>query len=441
MKLNFNILTLGCSKNTVDSENMAALLMNEGHHYVTQMKDAQVLIINTCSFILDAKKESIDAILEAGMLKKKSNLKIIVVGCLSQRYQAELLELLPEIDVVMGTGALEKITDIFETIEKNQTPTAFQIGNVQHQFLSLTQRGTKFKNHYRYLKISEGCNHHCSYCIIPSLRGRYHSRSIDDILKEAEMLATHGTKELILIAQDTSVYGKDLYGQKMFYSLLERLSQIEEIAWIRVHYLYPESIDEEIIRGFQDFDKLLPYIDMPIQHSHDSVLRAMGRNITEKEILYLVERLRAKIPKVILRTSLITGFPGETEAHFQHMMAHIQEVKYERLGVFAFSKEEGTQAYHLKNQIAEQVKEDRREKLMLLQGVINEHQNKALLGTKLPVMIDGNINTNHYIGRSYMDSPDIDQEIGIFTKKKLHPGQIVDVHITESEIYSLKGEC
>lgn len=437
--MKFSIITLGCSKNTVDSENIAALLIENDNNYVNDLNNAEIVIVNTCAFILDAKKESIDTILELKELKNEKNIKIIVLGCLSQRYKDELLSLMPEIDFIIGTGDLDNILNIFKSIKENKALDKNQVGDVQHQFLDNTSRWNLFKHHTRYVKISEGCDNHCSYCIIPALRGKYKSRPIEEILIEIENMTQNGAKEIILIAQDTSKYGIDLYKECKLYELIKEISNIEAVKWIRIHYLYPESIDNKIISAFKDFKKLVPYIDMPIQHINDNMLLDMKRSTNSLQIRALIKTLRKEIPGVVLRTSLITGFPGETEEMFKEMLNFIKEVKFERLGVFAFSEEEGTKANLLPNKIDEEVKNHRQEQLMLIQSIINEEYNKKMLDKTIDVIIDNYIDNNIYIGRTYMDSLEVDQEVEIKSTKPLQLGDIIPIKIIETEVYGLKG--
>lgn len=430
--------SLGCSKNLVDSENMLGILKSKGHEIVEFADEANYIIINTCSFINDAKEESINSIIEAVELKKDNNLAVIVTGCLSQRYSEDLLKEVPEIDVLIGTHGYEKIDKFIEEYEKEKQKVVSV--EIDETIVEDLPRQLLTPNYYAFLKISEGCSNHCTYCIIPKIRGKYRSRKIEDIVKEANILAKEGVKELIVIAQDTSKYGIDIYGGNQLHKLIQELSKINGIEWIRIHYLYPEDFYDELIEEFRNNKKLLKYFDIPLQHISDDVLKRMNRKTSKEQITNLITKIRSNVPDAVIRTSLITGFPGETEEDHQMLREFLEEYKLDRVGVFKYSREENTAAYKLKNQIKEEVKEKRQEELMKLQQEISYNNNAAKIGKTLDVIIDEDSGDNEYLGRTYMDSPEIDGCVFVNSDVKLNVGEIYKVNIVDALEYDLIGD-
>ena len=430
--------SLGCSKNLVDSENMLGILKNKGYEIVEFADKADYIIINTCSFINDAKEESINSIIEAVELKGQSDIKVIVTGCLSQRYSDDLLKEIPEIDILIGTHGYEKIDKLIEEYErKNQKVINVEIDETIVEDLPRELLTPKY---YAFLKISEGCSNHCTYCVIPKIRGKYRSRKIEDIVNEARILSKEGVKELIIIAQDTSKYGIDLYGERQLHRLIEELSKIEGIEWIRIHYLYPEDLYDELIMEFKTNKKLLKYFDIPLQHVSDDVLKKMNRKTNKEQITNLINKIRKEVPNAVIRTSLITGFPGETEEDHEMLKDFLIEYKLDRVGVFKYSREENTAAYKLKNQIKEEVKESRQEELMKIQQEISYNNNAARIGKIFDVIIDEDSGDNEYLGRTYMDSPEIDGCVFVNSDVKLNIGEIYKVNIVDALEYDLIGD-
>ena len=430
--------SLGCSKNLVDSENMLGILKAKGYEVVEFADKADYIIINTCSFINDAKEESINSIIEAAELKGKNDIKVIVTGCLAQRYSEDLLKEIPEIDILIGTHGYEKIDKLIEKHEKeNEKVINIEIDETIVEDLPRELLTPKY---YGFLKISEGCSNHCTYCIIPKIRGKYRSRRIEDIVKEAHMLANEGVKELILIAQDTSKYGIDLYGERKLHLLVQELSKIDGIEWIRIHYLYPEDFYDELIMEFKENNKLLKYFDIPLQHISDDVLKRMNRKTNKEQITKLINKIRKEIPDAVIRTSLITGFPGETEEDHEMLKEFLIEYKLDRVGVFKYSREENTAAYKLKNQIKDEIKEARQEELMKIQQQISYNNNTAKIGKTYDVIIDEDSGDNEYLGRTYMDSPEIDGCVFVNSDVKLNVGEIYKVSIIDALEYDLIGD-
>ncbi len=430
--------SLGCSKNLVDSENMLGLLKNKGYEIVEFADKADYIIINTCSFINDAKEESINSIIEAAELKGSNDITIIVTGCLAQRYSDDLLKEIPEIDILIGTHGYEKIDKIIEEHQKEKQ----KVINVEidETIVEDLPRELLTPKYYAFLKISEGCSNHCTYCVIPKIRGKYRSRKIEDIVNEARILSKQGVKELIVIAQDTSKYGLDLYGERQLHKLIGELSKIEGIKWIRVHYLYPEDLYDELIMEFKANDKLLKYFDIPLQHISDDVLKRMNRKTNKEQITNLIKKIRKEIPEAVIRTSLITGFPGETEEDHEMLKEFLKEYKLDRVGVFKYSREENTAAYKLKNQIKEEIKEARQEELMKIQQEISFNNNTAKIGKTYDVIIDEDSGDNEYLGRTYMDSPEIDGCVFVNSNVKLNVGEIYKVSIVDALEYDLIGD-
>ena len=430
------LVSLGCDKNRVDSEYMLGRLTEAGHMITDDENEAEVVIVNSCCFIGDAKEESINTILEMAELKKTAALKrLIVTGCLAQRYADDIKRELPEVDAVIGTTAYD---DIVAAV--NDTGFVEDMKSIDRRVPS-SKRIISGESYISYLKIAEGCDRHCTYCVIPSVRGAYRSVPMEELVKEAEYLAENGTRELILVAQETTLYGKDIYGEKKLHVLLEKLAEIEDIGWIRVMYCYPEEIYDELLLTMARLDKVVNYLDIPVQHASDRILKAMGRKTTGKQILSVLKKIRKILPDAALRTSLITGFPGETEEDVDKLEKFVKEARFTRLGVFTYSKEEGTPAAKMDGQVPEREKKKRRSRIMKLAGKISEERGKELVGKVLPVMIDGYIPDEEvYIGRTAQDAPDIDGSIFVFSDDKLMSGEIVNVLVTKSKKYDLIGE-
>lgn len=433
------ISTLGCAKNLVDSEMMLGTLMEKEYKQVTDIVDAEIAIVNTCGFIEAAKEESINEILDLSQYKEKGKLKyLIVTGCLAQRYADELLKEIPEIDIVLGTTSFDMI---FNKIEELKTGIKSSlITDIDKHIEENIPRSLLTDTYTAYLKIAEGCDNLCTYCIIPKLRGKYRSRKEEDILKEANILAKNGVKELVVIAQDTTKYGLDLYGKKRISHLLKELNKIEGLQWIRVLYSYPEDVDADFVEAVKTSEKVLPYFDMPIQHGNDQILKLMNRKTTQAEIRENISRIRREIPKASIRTSIIVGFPRETEAQFEELCNFVKEIKFDRLGVFAYSQEEDTPAAKLEGQIDEAVKIERRNKLMEIQQKISLEKNQEFIGETLKILIENNCDEGIYEGRSYRDMAEIDGLVYVHTNKKYKKGDFVEVKITQALEYDLIGE-
>ncbi len=438
MKIFF--VSLGCDKNLVDSEEMLGLLGSRGYTFTDDETEADVIVINTCCFINDAKEESVQAILEMAEYKKAGSCKaLIVTGCMAQRYRQEILDEIEEVDMVLGTTAYEEIVQAVEqavggvrAVEEKPLAYLPQPGESR----ILTTGG-----HFAYLKIAEGCSKCCTYCIIPKLRGKYRSVPMERLIAQAQMLADRGVKELILVAQETTVYGTDLYGKKSLHLLLEALCKISGIRWIRVLYCYPEEIYDELIETMKREAKICHYLDLPIQHASDDVLRRMGRRTTKQDLLAIIEKLRREIPDIILRTTLIAGFPGETQEQHEELMDFIDEVEFDRLGVFAYSQEEDTPAARMPDQIDEETKLARQEALMELQQEIAFEKAEAMVGRTVIAMVEGSVaDENAYVARTYGDAPNVDGLLFINTGEMLHSGDFAKVRITGAAEYDLIGE-
>ena len=433
-------ISLGCDKNLVDSEVMLGLLDAKGYQIVDDETEADVIVINTCCFIHDAKEESIQTILEIAEYKKEANLKaLIVTGCLAQRYQQEILDEIPEVDAVLGTTSYDKIVDaIEEALEGNGHVTLTDIDALPTVD---TKRLVTTGGHFAYLKIAEGCDKHCTYCIIPKLRGNFRSVPMERLIKEAEELAEQGVKELILVAQETTLYGKDIYGEKSLHKLLKELCKVDGIQWIRVLYCYPEEIYDELIQTIKEEDKICKYLDLPIQHASDRILKRMGRRTNKQQLVDLVNKLREEIPDITLRTTLITGFPGETEEDHEEVMEFVDTMEFDRLGVFTYSAEEDTPAANMPDQIDEEVKLDRQAEIMELQQDIAFEQAENMIGREVLVMIEGKVaDENAYVGRTYKDAPNVDGFIFINTEEELMSGDFAMVKVTGALEYDLIGE-
>lgn len=433
-------VSLGCDKNLVDSEVMLGLLEDKGYAITNEEKEADVVVINTCCFIGDAKEESIENIIEMGKLKQTGKLKaLIVTGCLAQRYKDEIQRELPEVDAIVGTTATEAIVEAVEETLKGKGYTHFE--DINYLPPSHTKRVITSGTYMGYLKIAEGCDKHCTYCIIPKVRGNYRSVPMPDLIGQARYLVENGITELCLVAQETTVYGVDIYGKKMLPELLHELSKIEDLQWIRLLYCYPEEITPELIYEIRDNAKVCHYIDMPLQHCEDSILKRMGRRTTKEEIQNTIRMIRKEIPDIVLRTSLIAGFPGETQEDHEALLAFIDEVEFNRLGVFTYSPEEGTPAAAFEDQVPEETKEAWRDEIMALQQEISYDLNSVLVGKQMRVIVDGYIYKDQmYMCRSYMDAPGIDGCVFVASEEELLSGDFIDVKITDFNEYDLIGE-
>lgn len=438
MKILFT--SLGCDKNLVDSEVMLGILAEKGHTFTDDETEAEIAVVNTCCFINDAKEESVNAILEMAELKKAGRIKaLIVTGCLAQRYQKEIREEIEEVDAIIGTTALDKIAETLEEVlagNKGEYMRPLDTKPSGNRKRVVTTGG-----HYAYLKIAEGCDKHCTYCVIPKVRGEYRSVPMEELIAEAEKLAGEGVKELILVAQETTLYGKDLYGEKKLPELLKKLCGIQGLCWIRILYCYPEEITEELIRVIKEEKKICHYLDIPVQHGSDRILKKMGRRTNGAEIRAMVKKLREKIPDICLRTTLITGFPDETEQDYEELMEFVDEMEFDRLGVFTYSPEEDTPAASMSGQVEESVKEERRDAVMELQQEIAYEAAEKMVGKSLYAMIEGKVTDEEaYVARTYKDAPNVDGYLFINTDRQLMSGDFVKVRITGSYEYDLIGE-
>lgn len=437
MKLLF--ISLGCDKNLVDSEMMMGLLHDRGYEFTDNEEEADIIVINTCGFINDAKEESINTILEMAKYKENNLKALIVAGCLVERYKNEILQELPEIDAIVGTTAFDKICDVVDDVLADKKHN--ELESINKMCRPDVKRIITTGGYYSYLKIAEGCDKHCTYCSIPMIRGAYRSVPMDELVKEAEYLADNGVKELIIVAQEITVYGKDLYGEKKLPELLHRLCKIPGIQWIRLLYCYPEEITDELIETIRTEKKICHYIDMPIQHASDKILKAMGRRTNNAELRNIISKLRKEIPDICLRTTLITGFPGETEEDHQILLDFIDEMEFDRLGVFTYSPEEDTPAATMPDQVAEEVKEARRDEIMELQQEISYDKGTDRIGQELLVMIEGKVaDESAYIGRTYGDAPKVDGYIFVQTGELLMTGDFAKVRVTGALEYDLIGE-
>ena len=438
--MNILFISLGCDKNLVDSEVMLGLLDKKGYQIVDSEEDADIIVVNTCCFIQDAKEESIQTILEMAEYKKEGKLKaLIVTGCLAQRYQQEIIDEIPEVDAVLGTTSYDHIVEVVEEALAGNGHVVLEdvdaLPDVKEKRLVTTG------GHYAYMKIAEGCDKHCTYCIIPKLRGNYRSVPMEKLLAEAKDLADQGVKELILVAQETTVYGKDLYGKKSLHILLKKLCEIRGIRWIRILYCYPEEIYDELIQTIKEENKVCHYLDLPIQHASDAVLKRMGRRTSKAQLVEIIEKLRKEIPDISLRTTLITGFPGETQEQHEELKDFVDEMEFDRLGVFTYSPEEDTPAATMTEQIPEEVKEDRQAELMELQQEIAFDLAEDMVGREVLVMIEGKVaDENAYVGRTYKDAPNVDGLIFINTDEELMSGDFARVRVTGALEYDLIGE-
>ena len=437
MKLLF--ISLGCDKNLVDSEMMMGLLHDRGYEFTDNEEEADIIVINTCGFINDAKEESINTILEMAKYKENNLKALIVAGCLVERYKNEILQELPEIDAIVGTTAFDKICDVVDDVLADKKHN--ELESINKMCRPDVKRIITTGGYYSYLKIAEGCNKHCTYCSIPMIRGAYRSVPMDELVKEAEYLADNGVKELIIVAQEITVYGKDLYGEKKLPELLHRLCKIPGIQWIRLLYCYPEEITDELIETIRTEKKICHYIDMPIQHASDKILKAMGRRTNNAELRNIISKLRKEIPDICLRTTLITGFPGETEEDHQILLDFIDEMEFDRLGVFTYSPEEDTKAASLDNQVDEEVKLCRKDEIMELQQEISMDKSERLVGKEIEVIIEGKASDEDvYVGRSYMDAPSVDGYVFINSEEELMSGDFAKVRIVKAMEYDLIGD-
>lgn len=438
MKIMF--VSLGCDKNLVDSEMMLGMLRERGHEFTDDETQAEIVVVNTCCFINDAKEESINTLLEMAQLKAEGQIKgIIAAGCLAQRYKEEIQQEIPEVDVIVGTTAISAIADAVDEL---------LAGKMQNHYLDINaapltgqKRIVTTGGHYAYLKIAEGCDKHCTYCIIPRVRGNFRSVPMENLVQEAKELAESGVKELILVAQETTLYGKDLYGKKSLPELLHKLAQIDGIYWIRILYCYPEEIDEELIAAIQSEEKVCNYLDIPIQHASDRILGRMGRRTTRQDLKNIIGKLRKEIPDICLRTTLITGFPGETREDHEQLMEFVDEMEFDRLGVFTYSQEEDTPAANMPQQVEEEVKVARQAEIMELQQEIAFEKADDMVGRVLYCMIEGKVaEEDAYVARTYRDAPNVDGYLFVNTTASLMTGDFVKVLVTGSNEYDLIGE-
>ena len=429
------LISLGCDKNLVDSEVMLGLLNKAGHQLTNDETEADVVVVNTCAFISDAKEESINTIIEMGELKKTGKLKkLIVAGCLSQRYKDEIMKELPEIDVIIGATNYDKIVEAIGTDEESI------VDDINYTPRPIAERIVTTNASMAYFKIAEGCNKLCTYCIIPHIRGRYRSMPMDSLIASAEKLASDGIKELVLVAQETTLYGVDLYGEKKLPELLTKLSEIEGREWIRLLYCYPEEITDELIEVMATNPKICHYVDIPIQHSENAILKRMGRRTSREDIVELVGRLRAAMPDIAIRTTLISGFPGETQELHDGLVDFVDECEFDRLGVFTYSPEEGTPAAEYEDQVDGELAAKWRDEIMELQQEISYEKNQQMIGTTQKVLIEGYlVDDDVYVGRTYRDAPGVDGIVFVSAPYELISGSFVDVKITEANEYDLTG--
>jgi ribosomal protein S12 methylthiotransferase len=438
MKLLF--ISLGCDKNLVDSEFMLGMLREDGAEMTDDEMEADVIIINSCCFINDAKEESVNTILEMAEHKRDGNLKaLIVTGCLAQRYQDEIRQEIPEVDAILGTNSYEDIVNAVHEALAGKSYKNFQtLEGLPHIH---TKRTVTTGGHYAHLKIAEGCNKRCTYCIIPYIRGNYRSVPMEDIIAQAKDLVAGGAKELILVAQETTLYGVDLYGEKSLHRLLDELNKIPGLFWIRIMYCYPEEIYEELIDAMLRNEKVCHYLDIPIQHASDAMLKRMGRRTDHADLVRIITHLRERIPDITLRTTLICGFPGETEEMHEELMQFVNDMEFDRLGAFTYSPEEGTPAAEFPDQIEEERKQQWRDEVMELQEEIIFDKNEEMKDRELYVFIEGKVaDENAYVGRTYRDAPDVDGYIFINTDEELVTGDIAKVRVTGAYEYDLIGE-
>lgn len=438
MKIMF--VSLGCDKNLVDSEMMLGMLRERGNEFTDDETQADIVVVNTCCFINDAKEESINTLLEMAELKNEGQIKgLIAAGCLAQRYKEEIQQEIPEVDVIIGTTAIAAIADAVDEVVA---------GNMQNHYLDINAKPVSNQKrivttggHYAYLKIAEGCDKHCTYCIIPKVRGNFRSVPMEDLVQDAKELAESGVKELILVAQETTLYGKDLYGKKSLPELLHKLAEVDGIYWIRILYCYPEEIDDELIQAIKSEEKVCNYLDIPIQHGSDRILGRMGRRTNQADLKNIIGKLRSEIPDICLRTTLITGFPGETEEDHEQLLEFVNEMEFDRLGVFTYSQEEDTPAANMPDQVEEEIKLDRQAEIMELQQEIAFEKADDMVGSVLYCMIEGKVaDEDAYVARTYRDAPNVDGYLFVNTTATLMTGDFVKVLVTGSNEYDLIGE-
>ncbi len=438
MKKKVYAITLGCSKNEVDSELLLGTLDQEKYLIAENLEESQIIIVNTCGFIEAAKEESIDTIWEMTQYKEENCEFLILAGCLAQRYSKELIEEIPQVDAIIGTGNIKDLNFIIEELEHKRQEKIIRVDNVDSGYLEDIDRINFSAT--AYVRISEGCDNLCTYCIIPKLRGKHRSRKSEDILREVNSLVSNGVREIILIAQNTSDYGIDIYGEYSIHKLLDELNKISDLKWIRLLYLYPDNFNEDLINSIKNNEKVVKYVDIPLQHISDNVLHMMGRRTSKEDIVNLINKLRREIPNIVIRTTFIVGFPGETEKEFRELYDFIQMTQFDRLGVFTYSKEEDTPAYNLPNHLEEEVKQNRSDRIMEIQKLISENKMMDKVGKTFDVLIEEYAGENTYVGRTYMDSPEIDGVVYVTSDKKLDLDSFVRVIIKEYLEYDLIGE-
>ena len=433
-------ISLGCDKNLVDSEMMLGMLAESGYEFTDDEREADIVVINTCCFIGDAKEESINTILEMADLKQSGDIEMLIVtGCLAERYREEIQTEIPEVDAVLGTTAIDEVVRTMNNVSRGIRENCYK--SLEEKPLTGVKRVVTTGGHYAYLKIAEGCDKHCTYCIIPKVRGNYRSVPMEYLVLEARELAEQGVKELILVAQETTVYGTDLYGHKALPELLRKLCKIDGIHWIRILYCYPEEIDDELIQVMREEKKICRYLDLPVQHASDSILQRMGRKTDRRKLEDIIEKLRREIPDICLRTTLITGFPGESEAEHEELLSFVERMKFDRLGVFTYSQEEDTPAADMPEQIPEEIKAERQAQIMELQQEIAFGAAQEMVGRVVTAMIEGKVaDENAYVARTYKDAPNVDGFLFINTDREMMTGDFVRVKVTASYEYDLIGE-
>ena len=433
-------ISLGCDKNLVDSEMMLGMLARNGYEFTDDESEADIAVVNTCCFIGDAKEESINTILEMAELKKSGDIEMLIVsGCLAERYREEIQTEIPEVDAILGTMAIDEVVGTLEEVSRGNRENHYK--SLDEKPLSGVERVVTTGGHYAYLKIAEGCDKHCTYWIIPKVRGNYRSVPMESLVQEAQKLADEGVKELILVAQETTVYGKDLYGYKALSKLLRELCKISGIYWIRILYCYPEEIDDELIQTIREEKKICNYLDLPIQHASDRILQRMGRRTDRQHLQDIIEKLRREIPDICIRTTLITGFPGETEDDHEELLEFVDRMEFDRLGVFTYSQEEDTPAADMPDQISEDVKKERQAQLMELQQEIAFDAAENMVGRTVTAMVEGKVaDENAYVARTYKDAPNVDGFLFVNTDRELLTGDFVKVRVTASYEYDLIGE-
>lgn len=435
------MVSLGCDKNLVDSERMLGILTSHGYELTDEEEEADAAVVNTCCFIEEAKKESISAILELAQLKEDANLKVLIVtGCMAQRYKDEILDEIPEIDAIVGTTGLDSIAKAVDDAFAGKKDAIFEDISTDPK-MNAKERILTTGGHYAYLKIAEGCDKRCTYCAIPDIRGHYRSYAMEDILAEARDLADRGVRELILVAEETTLYGTDIYGKKMLHVLLKKLAEIPEIHWIRMLYAYPEEIYPELLEEMKREPKVCHYLDLPIQHASNRILKRMNRHTTKEDLMELIGNIRQEIPDIFLRTTLITGFPGETQEDHEELLQFVRDMRFDRLGVFTYSKEEGTPAEKMTPQIPQEVMDARRDELMLLQQKISLENGKRRIGSVMECQVDGYLPEDDvYVCRSYGDTPGVDGNVYVTSDRELMSGDFLQVEITDASEYDLEGK-